>query len=107
MTYLGETVTLIRESPGGYDAYGDPIASTPTEMDVADVKVAPRTSSTDGTGEPTERGSEGVVIGWALYAPPGTVAYYTDTVRVRGVVCRVEGEIADWPMGVVINCTRA
>ena len=102
MTYTGETVTLIRESPGGTDDYGDPIASTPVEMDVANVKVAPRPST-----EPTVRGDEGVVIGWALYAPPGTIAYYTDKVRVRGVVCRVEGEIADWPMGVVINCTRA
>jgi len=100
--YTGETVTLIRESPGGVDAYGDPIASTFTEIPVADVKVAPRPST-----EPTERGNEGVVIGWALYAPPGTIAYYTDKVRVRGVVCNVEGEIADWPMGVVINCVRA
>lgn len=102
MTYTGETVTLIRVSPGGFNQYGDPPPSTPTEIPVDGVKVAPRPST-----EPTERGSEGVIIGWQLFAPAGTIAYYTDTVRVRGVVCRVEGEIADWPMGVVINCTRA
>ena len=102
MTYTGETVTIIRESPGGFDAYGDPITSTSTEIAVDDVKVAPRTSA-----EPTDRGNEGVIVGWQLFAPIGTVAYYTDAVRVRGVVCRVDGEIADWPMGVVINCVRA
>lgn len=102
MTYTGETVTLIRESPGGFDSNGDPIASTFTEIAIADVEVAPRALT-----QPTERGDEGVIVGWSLYAPPGVIAYHTDQVRVRGVVCRVEGEVADWPMGVVINCVRA
>lgn len=107
MTYVGETVTLIREF-AGFDKYGDPIPATPTEITLADVKVAPRAQGFGGGfGESLDRGNEGVIIGWDLYAPAGTVSYYTDKVRVRGVVCRVEGEIADWPSGVVIKCARA
>jgi hypothetical protein len=103
MTYTGETVTIIHESPGGQDAYGDPIEPTPTETSVTDVKVAPRSSD-----EPDERGNEGVIVGWTLYAPVGTTAEHDDKVRVRGEVCEIEGEIGVWPTkGVVINCKRA
>jgi hypothetical protein len=98
-----ETVTLLRESPGGFDAYGDPITSTTTRIDVDDCLVAPRTST-----EPTERGREGVVTGWQVIAPDGTSALYTDGIEIRGVTCRIEGEVGNWPpMGVVINAVRA
>ena len=108
MTYTGETVWIIRETPGGFDKYGDPVDSSTTETAVTGVKVAPRSQGGSAGGtESTERGHEGVVVGWALYAPAGTIAEYNDKVRVRGEVCEIEGEIGDWPSGVVINCKRA
>jgi len=98
-----ETVTILRPSAPGTDPYGDPLPSTTTRIDVPDCLVAPRTST-----EPTERGREGIVIGWQIIAPAGTDARYTDGIEIRGVTCKVEGEIADWgPPGVVINATRA
>lgn len=94
-----ETVTLLRETGGGFDAYGDPIAVIATRIDVTGCMVAPATST-----EPSTRGREGVVIGWTVYAPTGTVAYHTDRVEIRGVSCAIESNPADWGTGgVVIN----
>jgi len=97
-----ETVTILRDSPGGFDAYGDPVASTTARTDITGCLVAP-TSST----EPSDRGREGVVIGWTVYAPTGTDARHTDRIEVRGVACLIEGEVGDWgTKGIVINATR-
>ena len=100
-----ETVTILRDSPGGTDAYGDPIPSTTARTDVPLCLVAPNNSS-----ESTDRGRSGVVTGWAVYAPTGTDALFTDRIEVRGIACRIEGEVAEWPGspgGVVINAVRA
>ena len=102
MTYTGESVVLHHITPGGKDKYGDPIASTTTDQTIT-VKVAPATSD-----EETDRGRDGIVNGWNLYAPVGTVTAFTDKVTVRGVMCRVQGEPAAWgDAGVVIRCVRA
>lgn len=94
-----ETVTLLRTAGGGFDAYGDPVAGTVVEYAVAGCMVAPVTST-----EPSDRGREGVVIGWTVYAPAGTVALHADRIRIRGVSCAVEGVSGDWGSGgVVIN----
>jgi hypothetical protein len=98
-----ETVTLLRDSPGGFDPYGDPITSTTTRTDTPGCLVAPTVST-----EPTARGREGVVTGWTVYAVPGTDALFTDRVEIRGVVCRITGEVGDWQGHVVvINAIRA
>ena len=100
-----ETVTVLRDSPGGRDAYGDPVASTTASTAVDGCLVAP-----SGSEEPGDRGSDGVITGWKVYAPPGTIVLPTDRVVVRGITCRVEGEVADWgeaPGGVVITVSRA
>jgi len=94
-----ETVTLLRQSGGGFDAYGDPIPATTTRIDVPGCMVAPVSAT-----ESTDRGREGVVIGWTVYAPAGTVAYHTDRVEIRGVACAIESNPGDWgAAGVVIN----
>lgn len=102
MTYEGETVTRRRFSPGGFDLNGDPVTSTSADTAIADVKVAPRTLT-----QSTERGDEGVIVGWALYCPAGTDILATDRVLVRGLECVIEGEVATWPSGTVVNCKRA
>lgn len=94
-----ETITLLRETGGGYDKYGDPIPVIPARIPVPGCQVAPVVST-----EPSDRGREGVVIGWTVYAPAGTVAYYTDKAEIRGVPCAIEGTPGDWGSGgVVIN----
>lgn len=100
-----ETVTLLRPSATGYLDNGDPVPFTITRIDVPDCLVAPHTSA-----ESTERGRAGVITGWEVYAPDGTPALYTDGVEVRGVTCRIDGEVGEWrgsPGGVVINAVRA
>ena len=100
-----ETVTILRPSPGGWTAEGDPVPSTESSTAVTGCIVAP-----NGSTEGAERGREGVVTGWVIYAPTGTDVLPTDFMTVRGVRCRVEGEIGVWlgtRAGVVINVKRA
>lgn len=116
-----ETVTLLRDSPGGFNQYGDPITSTTARIDVLDCLVAP-----NGSTESTARGRAGVSTGWTVFAPDGTDARFTDRLELFGggtviatglpvvpakaLVCRIDGEVADWPGapgGVVINVKRA
>jgi len=98
-----ETVTLLRPSASGSDAYGDPVVATVTRIDITGCDVAPRMSA-----EPTERGREGVVTGWDVYAPAGATVLFTDGIEIRGITCRILGEIADWGTpGVVISAVRA
>lgn len=88
---FGSTVTVLRDSPGGTDAYGDPIASTTSRTNLLGCAVAPRYST-----EPTERGRLGVVIGLSVYAPPGSDVLFTDRLEIAGVVYAIEGEPGDW-----------
>lgn len=87
----GETVTIVRKSPGGTDVYGDPITSTTTRIDLAGCGVAPRYST-----EPTDRGRQGVIIGWSVYPPADAGILFTDQLEVGGVLYEVEGEPAEW-----------
>lgn len=88
---FGQTVTIIRESPGGTDVYGDPITSTVLRTDVAGCAVAPRYSS-----ESSERGRQGMIVGLSVYAPAGTDVLFTDRVEIDGVAYVIEGEPAAW-----------
>ena len=87
----GETVTIVRATPGGTDAYGDPIPGTVTRIDVPGCAVAPRLST-----EPTERGRQGVIVGLTIYPPADSGFRFTDQVEVRGVLFDIEGEVAEW-----------
>ena len=110
-----ETVTLLRDSPGGGDIYGDPVTSTTARIPVERCLISPTTST-----EPTQRGRTGVVTGWTVHAPAGTDARFTDLVEiprlthlvndveVPGTICRIDGEVGDWQGHVVvINAVRA
>lgn len=93
MTFpYGETVTIVRDVTGVTDAYGDPIPATTARIDIPLCGVAPRMSS-----EPTERGRQGVIVGWSVYLPAGAPAVlHADILEVRGEECAVEGVPADW-----------
>jgi len=86
----GETVTLV--SGPTMDAYGDPVTGTPTRTAIPLCAVAPRYST-----ETTERGRQGVIVGYTIYPPSGAPAVlYTDSLEVRGELCAVEGAPAAW-----------
>lgn len=82
----GETVTIVRPGPATQDDYGNDVAGTPTEIDVAGVAVAPRTSTED------VQARDQVIEGLNVWLPAGTQVLATDRMRVRGVLYEVEGE---------------
>lgn len=93
---IGQTVTIVRGTPGGRDEYGDTIAGTSERIDVTGCAVAPRSSERRTSDEGTERGRYGVIVGLSLYAPPGTVLRRTDQIEIDGVLYDVDGETGVW-----------
>lgn len=92
MTFaFGTTITVRRDSPGGFTAEGDPVSGTTADTAIAGCAIAPRMSS-----EPTERGRQGVIIGLTVYAPFGSDILFTDTILIATVEYRIEGDPADW-----------
>ena len=88
---FGPTVTVLRDSAPGVDAYGDPLPGTVERIDIPKCGVAPRYST-----EPTERGRQGVIVGLSLYAPAGADIRSTDRVEVAGLAYAAEGEPGAW-----------
>lgn len=86
---IGESVTRLR--PAGIDAYGDPVAGAPGELDIAGCALAPRSSS-----DATDQGRQGVIAGMTLYAPAGADIEATDQIVARGSTWEIEGEVGDW-----------
>lgn len=41
-----------------------------------------------------------MIVGWTIYAPPGTDWRTTDQVRIRGELCEITGESGDWGLSV-------
>lgn len=58
------------------------------------------------TDEPVQDARNAVTSGWTLYLPPGDPITRRDRVRVRDVVYPVQGEPADWGVGVVVQAFR-
>lgn len=87
-----ESITQIRQSSSGTDAYGEPIiVTTETELDAI---VAARTGSkTVGAAEIT------VTSGITLYLAGGTDVQNDDIFVVRGERYVVDGEPFDWING--------
>jgi hypothetical protein len=100
----GETVTVLAAGTVT-DPYSDEDTESwdePTERDV--VTVAP--PEPRPSDEPVQDARNSVVSGWTLYLPPGDPITRTNRVRVRGEVYPVQGQPADWPMGVVVQAYR-
>jgi hypothetical protein len=98
---LGETVTVI--TPGtDADPYAGTEAVEGSEREVTTVAPPePRPSA-----EPTQDARNAVTSGWTLYLPSGDPISRTDEVRVRGEVYPVQGQPADWGVGVVVQAFR-
>ena len=105
----GETVTILRDTPGGFDQYGDPIPSSTARIDIVGCGIDDRYST-----EPTERGRQGVIVGKTILAPAGSDFRSTDGVEVRGKAYVVDGDAGEpvspftgWAPGVVVAIRRA
>lgn len=90
------TVTVRRDTPGGTDVYGDPVAGATTTFTVTGCKVAPRMAE-----ENTDRGRQGTLIGVDLFAPPAADIRHTDVVVIPDSAphageYEVEAQPADW-----------
>jgi hypothetical protein len=85
----GQTIIRIRRTSTGTDDYGNEEFTT-DEVAVHGVGVAPRSSSEREQGETT------VIVGKALYVPPGVSILASDQFRIGGVVYQVEGEPGEW-----------
>lgn len=87
---IGQTVTVL--PPITYDDNGDPVDGSGAAFDIAGCAVAPRFAD-----ETTDRGRQGVVIGYTVYAPPlAKPVSHLSTVRYRGVVYEIDGGVGDW-----------
>lgn len=84
-------VERVRLTPGGHDAYGDPIPGTEDRLAIPGAFVAPRESDALN-----DRGRAGVVVGLTLYLPPGADVRRTDLFDVDGDRYRIDGEVGRW-----------
>jgi len=98
-----EPVTLIRAGAptGEYDAGGYPILGPDVEIVSEGWKVAPRSST-----ESTLNYGQTVITGVTIYNRFQVVVLSSDSVIVRGVTWAVDGDIAGWRNGVVVNLKK-
>lgn len=100
----GEAVTVLTAGTATDPYSGQPAESwdNPLERDVVTIApLEPRPSD-----EPVQDARNAVTSGWTLYLPPGDPITRRDRVRVRDVVYPVQGEPADWGVGVVVQAFR-
>lgn len=98
---LCETVTVLTAgtTTDPYSGEATEDWSVPGERDVPTVApLEPRPSD-----EPVQDARNSVVSGWTLYLPAADPIARTDRVRVRGTVYPVQGEPADWGIGVIVQ----
>lgn len=88
----GETVTVRRGTVTATGRRNDTTTdwAEPTDTDVPDCLIAPRSTSEDHDGR------SGVIIGVTVYMPSGTDVLASDRLVIRGDEYDVEGEPGDW-----------
>lgn len=92
----GETVRILRTGPSpGRDQRGQPLPGPDESFDVPGCVVVPRAEKPE-VGGPEQQGRDTVIVGWTVYAPPGTEIRTTDKAVIRGAVCEITGEPGDW-----------
>ena len=98
-----EQITIVRAGgpTGGYDAQGSPIIGADVQAVSAGWLVAPRSSV-----ESAEPFGQQVITGLALYRRTLADVLSTDRLIVRGESWVVDGDVADWHAGVVVNVKR-
>ncbi len=92
---LGETVTVLRPGAPSRDAYGNDVPGPDVEIDIEGCAVAPRDGNATSGNEKTQARDQ-ITSGFTVWPPPGSDIQPTDRMRVRGVVCEVDGEAGQW-----------
>lgn len=103
----GQIITVLRDTPGGVDEWGDSVVASTSRTDIADCAIAPRYST-----EPTAVGRNGVIIGLTIFAPYGSDILFTDCIEINGggtvtetglpvtpstaTIYTIEGDPSDW-----------
>ena len=99
-----ESITIIR--PGApteqYDEQGSPVVGPDVETVSDGWLVAPRSS-----GESAEPFGQQVITGLSISCRAQVDIRSSDRVNVRGDVFAVDGDIASWHSGTVVNLERA
>jgi len=92
----GETVRILRTglSPGR-DSRGQPLPGPDESFDLEGCVVAPR-AETPTVGGDQQQARDTVIVGYTVYAPPGSVVRTTDRCRIRGETCEITGFPGDW-----------
>lgn len=97
----GETIAVLTAG-SVTDPYSGETAEdwdNPTSRDVTTIApLEPRPSS-----EPVQDARNALVSGWTIYLPAGDPITARNRVRVRGAVYPVQGEPADWHVGIVVQ----
>lgn len=91
----GETVVIVRQSPGGVDEYGDPISGSEERIDVPGCTWAPRLAGA-ASSEIDDRGRQGIIVGMTVYMPYDTDLRPSDQLVLDGLLYEVEGEPGKW-----------
>lgn len=99
-----ESVTFVRAgaATGSYDAQGYPVIGADVEIVSPGWRVAPRSST-----ESALNYGQAVVTGITIYNRSQVSVLSSDRVVVRGVTWAVDGDVAAWHNGVVVNLKRA
>lgn len=88
---VGESVILHPLIAGEEDAHGNPVQSWGPDIEREQCAVEPRVQEVDN-----ELGRSAVVYGFTVYDSFDSPVTDRDEVTVRGVRCKVDGEIARW-----------
>ena len=77
--HFGEIITILRYSSTELTPYGDLPTPVITRIDISNAGIAPRMSN-----ESTNRGRQGLTVGYSLYLPYGTDLRFNDKVELFG-----------------------
>lgn len=105
---IGQTVTVVHRTTVR-DRYGNATV-TEERADVAGCAVAPRTAQP----EVFSQGRSAVIVGLAVYMPPGQLVDADDLFEVAGLTYEVDGQPGVWtspytgrPAGIEVALRRA
>jgi hypothetical protein len=93
---MRQSVTRIRITGSGEDAYGNVSSSTTTSTTITGVSLQPFTGGAPSSETPGSN-FDRTVTRWRLFAPPGTDLQTDDRIRQGALDLEIDGEPVTWP----------